>query len=245
MNRKDIGLNIGSIVAYTDRTTGDVHPAKILDSRLWELYYRPGRRVRASDQTRASRVHKGCIIGYPVLMPTPGEHRSPEQDRDLMRWLTETTITMADLFDERGVAWDPPRWAEIERVFFTVVFPEDTRENFPGVARETREKKAVQEKRLKELLETAMAARDVAVRTSNMLAAAGFTSPDKLSIISHEGVKPSRLSVPMEILEETVRIALPLMNGCERCGTHDFLLPHDSPDADTVMLCAGCHPRCF
>lgn len=241
MDKRHIQRNIGKVVAYTERGSAAVYPAKILDGHLWEKSTFPHQRVEISKRTRSYRS-AGLKVGYPVLIPQPGVHMTHERRRELENYLRSTVVTMGHLFDEEG----NPKGnflGEIEGLIFRVAFPQDLYEDYTAKRRE--------QIFAKKAHEAAMCAeqirygklRDKTVVLSNILAGLGVQSTDKFSIVSPGNVEAQRVSLPVGVLEELIRVAEPVMRGCRWCGEHDFLLPHQHASQGAIMLCATCHPR--
>jgi hypothetical protein len=239
VNRKQIGRNVGNVVAYIDRGTNQVVPAMVLDSRLWEVFYEPGPRVKLSERTRADLFFTHYKVGYPVLMPPPGNRRSLEQLEVLKRRLADTVLTMEDLFDKEGA----DKGILNEGLIFRVVSPAGIRENYEGVAEQWLAAQALQDRQLQQLRDEQNAARAAAVRLNNTLAGFGFASPDELPIVWYQHVDRQRLTIATGVLEELVMVASQLLKGCDNCGERDYLLPHEQPHVSLRFLCAGCHPR--
>lgn len=248
MNRKQMKANVGKVVAYVDHITGAVLPARVLDARMWEMRYGPEPCVRLTAEYRANRGNGGIKVGYPMLMPVSGVRRSAAEQKQLEKFLAETTLTMDDLFDENGESTgilDGDRKGILnERLIFRVVFPKDAREPYEGVVREERAKRAALMAELDEARYAAEVVRKAAVRLSNTLAEYGFKSPDHLPVVAQNVTNAQRVSLDVNVLDELVRVALPYLTGCATCGVHDFLLPVDVLGVGMRMLCAECHPRC-
>lgn len=243
MERSQIKKNIGKVVAYTDRD-GNILPAKILDARLWETWKGDSTHVQLSNNTRAAN-HGSSSIGYPVLMPLRGVHHARRDRAQLEKWLADTVITMEDLFDEQGDQRNPARWAEFSRCFFRVVFPASIREDLPGLREAKKARDLAKDAEWDARRRASEARMRRGVEVSNSLAKLGFKSPDRHPIVTTHSLSDDRMSVPTDVLEELLRIAMPYMRGCAKCGTHDFLLPYGHPTLGQQMLCSECHPNVF
>lgn len=237
MDKRHIQRSVGKVVAYSERTSGAVYPARVLDSRMWEKH--PDQHVEVSRRSRAYR-RAGLRVGYPVLIPQPGVHTTPEKRRELERFLVNTTLTMGDLFDEEGNR-KGNFLGEIEGLIFRVAFPHDLHEDYEGKRREQIAERRAHDAAMRAEKIRYEALRIQTVKLSNVLAGLGVHSPDNLTIVSPGNLDSQRVSLPVEVLAELISIAEPVMRGCAKCGEHDYLLPYEVAGQPVLMLCGTCH----
>jgi hypothetical protein len=234
MHKKRIDENINKIVGYRSPVMDFTVPARVMESRMWEIRYGPkGSHVQASDKRIASHIG-GVEIGYPILTVQTSKSSREEAEQ----WIRSTEYTMADLYDEQG---DDKGLLPVG-VVLRAVPGRSLTENYEHAVRSEKDREAEAKLKLQRSMATFQETAAKAQQLNIEMEAMGIRPTDNKGIVRMHSIDSTRVVVDVDTLASLVAIAREAARTCDWCGCPGPLLPFGSVTLTKAMLCVTCHP---